>query len=307
MEMSRCEECCCTLKSKQSYENHIKTNRHRLKCQIHNGEIVTTNSHTCTKCNKTFAFKSGLCRHKKTCTSVPPVDPTMATMMTQVMKKLDKVEETNEKLIETNEKLQATIASMKMQMVPFSGGQTNNITNNITNNNHITVQDLKIYLNTECKDAKTIMDFIENLNLTCTERCELELTNYNTTVSKIWKRNYLALPEKERPLYCVPTAESKCTVFAKGEEAWQEQNDTEFMTKLEIKPKNMNDIMLATTAVNETCNKIYNLYEEAEGDEKISAQLKPKAKGSEREEWLERKAHIWRDACKLDAELRGSV
>ena len=219
--------------------------------------------------------------------------------MTRMMEKLDHVEETNGKLL-------ATIESMKTQLVPSN--LFNNTVNNTNNtNNHITVNELKIYLNTECKDAKTILDFIENINLTVNERCELELTNYNSIVSKIWNRNYLALPEKERPLYCVPTAESECTVFAKGDETWQEQKEDEFMTKLDIKPKDVKDTMLATTAVHETCSKICELYEEKSCDENVVTKLTPKTKGPEREEWNHRKAHIWHEACKLDAELREKV
>jgi hypothetical protein len=290
MEGFRCESCACTLKTKQAYENHQKTNRHLLKDQMRNGTI--THAHACKKCNKVFAFQSGLSRHSKTCTSTPSTDPAMVTMMTRMMKKLDQVEETNGKLL-------ATIESMKTQI-----GPSNTTNNTTTTNNHITVQELKIFLNTECKDAKPILDFIETINLTLNEQCELELTNYNTTVTKIWKRNYLALPKHERPLYCVPTAESECTVFAKGDDTWQEQKEVEFMTKLEIKPKDVKDMMLATTAVHETCSKICELYEETLVDDDVVTMLTPKTKGPDREEWNQRKAHIWHEACKLDAELR---
>ena len=93
------------------------------------------------------------------------------------MEKLEQSEKENEKLL-------ATIEQMKLQIVPATTTNNNHITNNNTNN-HITVQELKIYLNTECKDVQTILNFIENINLTINERCELELTNYETIVSKI--------------------------------------------------------------------------------------------------------------------------
>lgn len=219
-------------------------------------------------------------------------------MVSEIMKKLEQVEEEKEKLL-------ATIEQMKTQIVPSTNINNNNTINNNSNNTHITVQQLKIYLNTECKDAQTILNFIENLNISINERCELELVNYPTIVSKIWKRNYLALPINERPLYCVPTAESECTVFAKGEETWQEQNESEFMAKLETKPKGISDTMLATTAIDETCHKIHELYEEERFcDNDVADRLQPKSKGPDRDKWIQRKADIWKEACKLDADQR---
>ena len=299
MPVHTCECCHFSSDHKRVFASHMKSKRHLTR--VSNQE--NTNYLTCDKCTKFYTSRSGLWRHSQICTAtppVPPVDPTVTIMMTRMMEKLDHVEETNGKLL-------ATIESMKTQL--GSSNVLNNTVNNTNNNtnNHITVNELKIYLNTECKDAKTILDFIENINLTVNERCELELTNYNSVVSKIWNRNYLALPEKERPLYCVPTAESECTVFAKGDETWQEQKEDEFMTKLDIKPKDVKDTMLATTAVHETCSKICELYEEKSCDENVVTKLTPKTKGPEREEWNHRKAHIWHEACKLDAELREKV
>ena len=305
MEGFRCESCARVLLTKHAFENHQKTKYHLSRVQIRN--VPPGNVHACKKCNKIFSFSSGLYKHNKICVSEQPLVPTMKTIITRM-----------EKLEETNVKLLATIESMKTQIVPSSTTNnlttnnhnltnnltTNNLTNNINNNNQITVQELKIYLNTECKDAKTILDFIDTINLTVNERCQLELINYNSIVSEIWKRNYLALPKNERPLYCVPTKESECTVFAKGDETWQEQKDGEFMTKLENKPKTFQDTMLATTAINETCSKICELYEASYPDDDIVTKLTPKTRGPDREEWNQRKAHLWHEACKLDAALR---
>ena len=299
MERFRCESCACTLKSKQNYEYHQKTNRHLLKVQLRNE--TTTHSSICNKCNKIFSCSSSLSRHNKNCSH------TDLFVVTEIKRKLEQVEEENEKLI-------ATIEDMKKQIVPVNTIHNQAITNNLTTNqtnNHITVQELKIYLNTECKDVQTILNFIENLNLTINERVELELVQYPVIVSKIWKRNYLALPVNERPLYCVPTAESEgdFTVFAKGDETWQEQNEAEFMKKLMIRPQNttIHDTMLATTAIHETCHKIHDLFEEERfHDRDVAARLHPKTKGPDREKWMEQKATIWNEACKLDASHRGN-
>ena len=297
MPVRNCDICKYSTNVKFNYDKHMTSKRHLERCKEDN------RCFECHKCQKPYSTRSGVWKHENMCKveAIREIEPSdTVIMMTRMMEKLDHVEETNGKLL-------ATIESMKTQIGPSNVLNTLNNTVNNNTNNHITVNELKIYLNTECKDAKTILDFIDNLNLTVNERCELELMNYNSVVSKIWKRNYLALPEKERPLYCVPTAESECTVFAKGDETWQEQKEDEFLTKLEIKPKNVTDTMLATTAVHETCNKICELYDEKFSDDDIVTRLTPKTKGPEREEWNQRKTQIWTDACKLDAELREKV
>jgi hypothetical protein len=246
----------------------------------------------CEKCKKKYSSKVSLDRHYKLCNTPTPPMNTLITeeLANTLIKTVDALREELKVLKETNSK-----------MTP------SNITNNTTNNtnNYITIQELKVYLNTECKDAKTIFDFIENMNMTVAEKCELELSNYNTAVTNIWKRNYLTLSKNERPLYCVPTAESELTIFAKGDEHWLEQPETEFMTKLDIKPQYMHETMYATTAVNETCYKVCEMYEDKmDNDEEIIKKLTPKSKGPELGEWKERKVHIWNEICKFDAELR---
>jgi hypothetical protein len=274
----------------------MKSKRHLAR--VNNQE--NTYNFSCQVCRKTYTTRSGLWRHSQKCSASShiaeptTVDISTTNMMTIIMEKLEKVEESNGKLLET-------IENMRTKMTP------SNITNNTTNNtnNYITIQELKVYLNTECKDAKTIFDFIENMNMTVAEKCELELSNYNNVVMNIWKRNYMTLSKNERPLYCVPTAESELTIFTKGDEDWREQPEAEFMTKLDIIPKYMHETMYATTAVNETCYKICEMYEDKmDNDEEIIKKLTPKSRGPDIGEWKQRKVHIWNEVCKFDAELR---
>jgi hypothetical protein len=135
---------------------------------------------------------------------------------------------------------------MKTQTVP-----TNSVHNhNTTNNNNNIVINLN-YLNTECKDATSFYDFVQTVKITKNDRELLELFKYENAVSDIWKRNYRALAIHERPLYCVQT--DPLVVFAKGEEEWKEQFDSEFVATLEApRSKNksymMKDVLLSTTA-----------------------------------------------------------
>ena len=91
MESLRCDSCAYTLQTKQSYENHMRSDRHRLKSQIRNGEITNINSHTCKKCNKIFKFQSSLSRHKQRCSPVQPTPPNV--LHTETLAVLEQIKE----------------------------------------------------------------------------------------------------------------------------------------------------------------------------------------------------------------------
>ncbi len=140
----------------------------------------------------------------------------------------------------------------------------------------------------------------------------LDLVKYEHAVLDIWKRNYRALSVRERPLHCVPssgTAEP-LVVFAKGDEAWKEQNVADVLAALEARPSadgsyDMKKVLLATTAMEGVCTRIYDLYENTLGpDEALLKRLKHVKMGPNRDLWNQRKMGLWREACMFDAKLR---
>ena len=62
-----CEICMYKCDNKFSYNKHLSTQKH-LKL---NSDIDKTQQYTCNNCNNSYRHKSGLCRHKRTCTVAP--------------------------------------------------------------------------------------------------------------------------------------------------------------------------------------------------------------------------------------------
>jgi len=201
-----CICCSYTTLIKIAFDKHLTSKKHIQKSEDANTNTTRTLPFECKFCSKRFKTNSGFWKHKQTRHKKSEIAyPDLVAEMRNEIRNEIRNEFVEIKNI-LAEQVKATLANPT----------TINNTNNNTTNNYITIQELKVYLNTECKDAKPIFDFIENMNMTVSEKCELELSNYNTAVTSIWKRNYLTLSKNERPLYCVPTAESECTVFAKG-------------------------------------------------------------------------------------------
>jgi hypothetical protein len=62
-----CENCMYKCDNKFSYNKHLSTPKH-LKL---NSDIENIQEHTCNNCNNAYKHKSGLSRHKRTCTVAP--------------------------------------------------------------------------------------------------------------------------------------------------------------------------------------------------------------------------------------------
>ena len=52
-----CDKCIFVTINKKDYERHLKSNKHKSKM----------NDFICNICNKTYKYKSGLCKHNKLC------------------------------------------------------------------------------------------------------------------------------------------------------------------------------------------------------------------------------------------------
>lgn len=85
-----CEKCMYRCDNKFSYNKHLSTPKH-LKLQ---SEIEKTQQYTCTNCNNSYKHKSGLSRHKRTCTVVPVSSPTneLVNVITDYLKNSEKLQ-----------------------------------------------------------------------------------------------------------------------------------------------------------------------------------------------------------------------
>ena len=207
-----------------------------------------------------------------------------------------------ENIMQEVKEMKATIEELKSQLaiVPVS---TVHEHHHHENNINIS-QQIIVYLNTECKDAMSIYDFASSLTINDQERFMLEHERYNTIVMDIWKRNYEALPVKQRPLYCVRTkaneeSEGALKVFAKSDEEWKEPEEPKFHKE--------KDYTYATVAIEGACHRIHEFYREMScPDDEVVDYLHPTKKGHLAKEWRVRKTKLWKDVCQLDAKLRGN-
>jgi len=214
---------------------HCETEKHQAK--IKSAPHATSNA---CACGKTFELRSSLYNHKKTCKAMSASDASDTSSTTSmsltvvekeiaiVAKKTQDVADKNEELMdlktmvqmllndrntifdknhEMMAKNQEVLREMTQQnkqliqtiqeMTPRIG--SNNVVNTTTHNTQF---NLNMFLNTECKDAVKLSDFVKTLKITLQD---LEFTKTNGIVegvSSIIVNNLKGMDVHKRPIHC---------------------------------------------------------------------------------------------------------
>jgi hypothetical protein len=119
-----------------------------------------------------------------------------------------------EQLMEQNKTLQTQIIELSKER-----NTVINNTNNTTNNQQFNLQ---VFLNTECKDAIKLSDFVKSLNITLED---LEFTKNNGIiegVSSIIVNNLRGMDVHKRPIHC--TDAKRETMYVKTDEWIKDDN-----------------------------------------------------------------------------------
>jgi hypothetical protein len=220
-----CEKCdfkCCR---KTEYKRHLETIKHKRVTKSNKKTPKDESNTFVCICGKTYKYRPGLAKHKRTCvavnTSMETTIPVLEIKETEIYKKMhehidnktDKeLKDLVKELIKQNSELVKTIN----EIVPKIG-TTNNITNNNTNFN------LNVFLNEKCKDALNISDFIESLKITLED---LDFSNKNGMVrgiSNLMIKGLKELDIHKRPIHC--TDAKRDIIYIKDKEKWEKDDN----------------------------------------------------------------------------------
>ena len=162
------------------------------------------------ECGKSLADRHSLCKHRKICKYLnPPPQPAQPIDMMEFMKlqmeRDDKKEERMMKLMEV----------MALNM----GNKTTNNTRTTKN----TQNNFKIYLNEDCKDAKSFSDFILELMVSSDKIDVCRHTGILETILTVFQENYFKLDKTDRPIQ-VENNKSKLNYKFNGQFVEDENN-----------------------------------------------------------------------------------
>ena len=235
-----CSLCNFACAHKCDYDRHINAQKHKNKiARQGQGQSIVTNNiiYGCDVCGKTYKFRSGLSIHKKVhaelhqplqheSISASPHDKQFSDLI-EVVKDLmahnkDVVSQNkdmisqNKILVDAIQTKMANDSTLALTMAGSAGGIGNRITNNTNNITNNTQFNLQVFLNTDCKDAINLSDFVKTLKITLQD---LEFTKTNGIVegvSSIIVNNLKGMDVHKRPIHC--TDLKRETMYVKNDE-----------------------------------------------------------------------------------------
>ncbi len=229
---------------KSSYDKHISTLKH---LKVANGNLselqklqneteklqkvaksCNTTVFTCEFCEKEFAYRSGLWKHKKNC-SYLKYNQTLHNAQNGTQITTELVME----LIKDNKEMKQIILEQNNTINNLvKNGITNNSNNTYTNSNNKAFN-LNFFLNETCKDAMNINDFVESIKV---QLCDLERfgeIGYVENLSNIITTNLKALDVTERPVHC--TDKKREVIYIKDDNKWEKEDDNNTRLRKAIK------------------------------------------------------------------------
>ena len=231
-----CENCnfeCC---KKGDYNRHILTGKHKRLINTNNDYTILTSNTSNTsniikeyncECGKKYKHITSLYKHKKKCTGKKE-ENNLQELVIKLLTDNQEMKKENQQLIHTiiNQNQHLT------ELIPKIGNNTiNNVKNNVKNNFNINV-----FLNEQCKDALTIDEFVEKIEISMKNLLTTKDKGLGEGLSNIIIDNMNKLSLYERPIHC--TDKKRETIYIKNEE-WEKDEGNEktndFLKKVENK------------------------------------------------------------------------
>jgi hypothetical protein len=247
-----CLKCDYIARDKTNYHRHLDTQKHYNATTGKNDNKMEGISgkggkkYECDKCSKEYLHQSGLSRHKKTCNIKEKqiinnedneeeinYKEMFSILINQLTEQSAQNKEIQNTFIEQNKELQNTIK----ELIPKIG---NNNTSNTNSNNNVSIQ---VFLNNTCKDAMSITDFIDTIQVSIADLLFTKEHGLVKGISNLFLSNLERIPMIQRPLWC--SDKKRKRMFIKDEEQWMEDMNREKTNNMvntisKIQTKNIN-------------------------------------------------------------------
>ena len=227
-----CIKCDYITSSKKDYKKHLDTIKHYKLTNTYEISQKIPIKYKCDKCCKEYLHKQSLFTHNKKC----KLEEIQIINNTETLIKIEEEEEEKIdykqmflEMFNQNKELQNTIK----EILPKIG-------NTINNTNNVSIQ---VFLNDTCKDAMSITDFIDTIQVNIADLLYTKENGLVKGISNLFLSNLERIPMIQRPLWC--SDKKRKRMFIKGEEYWIEDINREKTNNLvntisKIQTKNIN-------------------------------------------------------------------
>ena len=227
-----CENCDFKCSKLSNYKSHLLTAKHKMMTNNDNNTYnkmpKNAERYIC-ECGKEYKYRQGLSVHKKKCKYMQEEiqEPNDIHDMNTVVSILKQNQEFKELMIEQSTQMkdiqqklqnqQSENQTLQKQLIEaVKDGKT--INNNTINNNNNQRFNLNFFLNTTCKDAMNMSEFIENINIEFQDIENIGKNGYVAGMTNMILSRIKDLDVTKRPLHC--TDLKRDTMYIKDNDEW---------------------------------------------------------------------------------------
>ena len=229
-----CEKCHYKSSNKSDYIKHCKTIKHNTDAAT-DTKCLKQVEYRC-DCGNVYKHRQSLHTHKKTCganrTLIQPPNDERSTQTVDasvVIELLKQNQEFKELMVEQS-KHNLELQEQLLEAVKDGkiGNTINN--NNTTNNNKF---NLNFFLNETCKDAITMSDFINSIEVTMDDFIQTGNIGFVDGISKVMVERIKVMDLHTRPMHC--TDLKRETLYIKNDEKWEKEDSDKTMLRKAVK------------------------------------------------------------------------
>ena len=231
-----CELCNYNTCNKKDYNKHLLTAKHNARRSSPNAHKISS-LHECS-CGNSYKHIQSYNRHKKNCIKTdnepihldtdkptPSVDNVPVFDTALVIELLKQNQEFKALMLEQSKQLaeqQCQMAEQQLQLLEAVKdgklGNNTNCHNNTTNNKF----NLNVFLNETCKDAITMDDFINSIEVTRDEFIHTGQVGFVEGISTVMAHRFRDMEMHTRPLHC--TDLKRETIYIKNADKWEKDD-----------------------------------------------------------------------------------
>ena len=231
-----CEKCNFISSNKKDFNRHMLTRKHILEA---NGSTKKPHTYLCEFCDKQYRSRGSLWKHQKKCSDIPDIRPKITpeshhskllvtptndiiytmmhlieqnqefkTLLLEQQKDIVEQQQENQRLHNQSQKLQNQL----IEAVKDTGNTYNTTTTNNQNFN------LNFFLNTTCKDAMNMSEFIENIEVNLKDIENIGKNGYVSGMTDMIVSRMKELDITKRPMHC--TDLKRETMYIKDNNEW---------------------------------------------------------------------------------------
>ena len=227
-----CNTCYYETSKTSSYNKHLLTAKHKKLTTVNINEKKSCSEIKCILCNKLYLSRVGLWKHKKKCSQQPLENTITVTDIhnpSTIIEFIKQNQEFKTLLIEqqkeNKELLNKVIELSREPKIVNNGTMTHN-----NNQKHFNLQ---FFLNDTCKDAITMQQFIENIQISLEDLENVGRNGFVKGISDIFINKLNTLDVTKRPIHC--TDLKREVIYLKEEDAWNKDDNDNTKLKNAIK------------------------------------------------------------------------